>query len=205
MCPALIEQPLRQFEPTPCEFQDLEQFRVPPGFRGRSGPVVLLWQIVQSTLFAMSPRPLYGWRRALLRLFGAKIGRKVLVRPSACIAFPWKLEVGDFSWIGDHVDLYNLDRIYIGCHSVISQRSYLCTASHDVNDIAFSYITGPIVVADEVWVASDVFVAPGVTIGRGAVVGMRSLVLDDIPPEQVAFGQPAKARGRRLKSKASSS
>jgi putative colanic acid biosynthesis acetyltransferase WcaF len=205
MCPASIEQSLRQTGSTPREFQDLEQFRVPYGFRGRNGLVVLLWQIVQSTLFAMSPRPLYGWRRALLRLFGAKIGRKVLVRPSARIAFPWKLEIDDFSWIGDHVDLYSLDRISIGCHSVISQRSYLCTASHDMNDIAFSYITGPIVVADEVWVASDVFVAPGVTIGRGAVVGMRSLVLDDIPPEQVAFGQPAKARGPRLKVKASSS
>lgn len=202
MCPASTEPHLHQSGSMSCEFQDLEQFRVPPGFRDRSGPVVLLWQIVQSTLFAMSPQPFYGWRRALLRLFGARIGRKVLFRASARITFPWKLEVGDFSWIGDHVDLYNLEAISIGCHSVISQRSYLCTASHDMNDIAFSYITGPIVVADEAWVASDVFVAPGVTIGRGAVVGMRSLVLNDVRPEQIAFGQPAKARGQRPKARA---
>jgi putative colanic acid biosynthesis acetyltransferase WcaF len=182
----------------PNEFQDLSQFRVPPGFRGRSGPVVLLWQLVQSTLFGLSPQPFYAWRRGLLRLFGAKIGHKVLLRPTARVAFPWKIEIGDFSWIGDDVQIYSLDRISIGCHSVVSQRSYLCTASHDFNDIAFGYVTGPITIADQVWIASDVFVAPGVTIGRGAVVGARSTVFDDVPPEMVAFGEPARAmRNRR--------
>ena len=182
------------------EFQDLSRFRVPPGFRGRSGPVVLLWQLVQSTLFGFSPQPFYGWRRSLLRLFGAKIGRNVLLRPTARIAFPWKLEIGDFSWIGDHVELYSLDRITIGSHAVVSQRSYLCTASHDMSDLAFSYLTGPIVVGDQVWLASDVFVAPGVTIGRGAVVGTRSTVFGDIPPEQVAFGEPARVMRKRRQS-----
>ena len=179
------------------EFQDLEQFRVPPGFRGRSGPVVLLWQLTQSTLFALSPQPLYGWRRALLRLFGAKIGRKVLVRPTARVTFPWKVEIGDFSWIGDHAELYSLDKITIGCHSVVSQRSYLCTGSHDMHDVAFSYLTAPITIGDQVWIASDVFVAPGVTIGSGAVVGLRSTVLDDVAPELVAFGAPARTQRRR--------
>ena len=114
------------------EFQDLERFRVPPGFRGRTGFVVLLWQLVQSTLFGLSPQPLYAWRRALLRLFGAKIGRKVLVRPTARVTYPWKVEIGDCSWIGDHAELYSLDRISIGRNAAISQRSYLCTASHDM-------------------------------------------------------------------------
>lgn len=158
---------------------------------------MLLWQIVQSVLFGLSPQPFYAWRRALLRLFGARIGRKVLFRPTARVTFPWKVEVGDFSWIGDHVELYSLDKISIGSHSVVSQRSYLCTASHDMHDLAFSYITGPITIGDEVWVSSDVFIAPGVTIGKGAVVGARSTVFDDIAPEVVAFGQPARAKRER--------
>ena len=179
------------------EFQNLEKFSVPPGFRGRSAPVVLLWQLVQSTFFALSPQPFYAWRRALLRLFGAKIGRKVLLRPTARVTFPWRVEIGDFSWIGDHVEVYSLDRITIGRHSVISQRSYLCTASHDMNDLSFGYVTGPINIGDQVWIASDVFVAPGVTIGRGAVVGARSTVLKDVRAELVAFGQPAKQMRKR--------
>jgi putative colanic acid biosynthesis acetyltransferase WcaF len=192
-----MKQPLLHVQSMSNEFQNLEVFRVPPGFRGRSGPVVLLWQLVQQTLFALSPQPFYAWRRAILRLFGAKIGRKVLFRPTARVTFPWKVEIGDFSWIGDHVELYSLDKISIGCHSVVSQRSYLCTGSHDMHDVTFPYITAPITIGDQVWVASDVFVAPGVTIGKGAVVGTRSTVLSDVAPELVAFGQPARATRRR--------
>jgi putative colanic acid biosynthesis acetyltransferase WcaF len=179
------------------EFQNLEKFSVPPGFRGRSALVVVLWQLVQSTLFGLSPPPFYSWRRTLLRLFGAKIGRKVLLRPTARVTFPWKVEIGDFSWIGDHVEVYSLERITIGRHSVVSQRSYLCTASHDMHDLAFAYVTGPINIGDQVWIASDVFVAPGVAIGRGAVVGTRSTVFSDVPPEVVAFGSPARTMKQR--------
>ena len=182
------------------EFQKLDQFRVPPGFRGRGAVVVVLWQVVQSTLFALSPQPFFAWRRFLLRLFGAKIGRKVLLRPTVRVTYPWKTEIGDFSWVGDHVELYSLDCISIGSHSVISQRSYLCTGSHDMADLAFSYITAPITVGDQVWIASDVFVAPGVKVGRGAVVGARSTVLKDVPPAVVAIGEPARGVRDRLAS-----
>jgi len=180
------------------DFQYPAQFRAPPGFRGRSGPIVLLWQLVQSILFGLSPQPFYAWRRCLLRLFGADIGRHVLVRPTARITFPWKVAIGDFSWIGDHVEIYSLDRIAIGANSVISQRSYLCTGSHDIADTTFSFVIAPIVVGDQVWLAADVFVAPGVSIGRGAVVGARRTVLRDIPAGMVAFGAPAEARRRRV-------
>jgi putative colanic acid biosynthesis acetyltransferase WcaF len=177
------------------DYQDLSKFRVPTGF--------LLWQLTQATLFAMSPQPLYGWRRMLLRLFGASIGDRVLVRPTARITFPWKIDIGECSWIGDHAELYSLDRITIGRHTVVSQRSYLCTASHDEKDIAFSYKTGAIELQDQVWIASDVFIAPGVTIGRGTVVGARSTVFRSIPPDVVAYGAPAEVRrARRLGSKA---
>jgi putative colanic acid biosynthesis acetyltransferase WcaF len=181
----------------PLEFQDLAKFQVPLDSRGRNGVIVLIWQLVQGTLFALSPQPFYGWRRALLRLFGAKIGHNVLLRPSARVTYPWKVEIGAWSWIGDHVELYSLDKITIGQHAVVSQRSYLCTGSHDHENIAFPYKNAPIEIGDEVWIASDVFVAPGVSIGRGAVVGARSTVFDEIPSAMVAFGSPAKVRRSR--------
>ena len=179
-------------------YQDLSRFRVPPGFRGRSSVFLLMWQFVQATLFRWSPQPLYGWRRGLLRLFGAKVGPSVIVRATARIAYPWKVEIGAGAWVGDFVDLYSLDRIFIGANAVISQRSYLCTASHDMEDQNFSYLTAPIRIEDEAWVAADVFVAPGVTIGLGSVVGARSSVFGDIPSGMVAYGSPASVRRARL-------
>ena len=112
-------------------FQNLETFKLPPNFRGRNAFTVQLWWLVQSVLFKTSPQFLYGWRNFLLRLFGAKIGKKVIIRPSVKVTYPWKLSIGDYSWIGDDVALYTLGNIEIGDNVVISQRSYLCTGSHN--------------------------------------------------------------------------
>ena len=177
--------------------QQLSQFRLPPGFRGRSGVTVLLWQIVQATLFACSPQPLYGWRRFLLRRFGARIGRQVLVRPSARITYPWKVEIGDYSWIGDHAELYSLGPIRIGANAVVSQRSYLCAATHDYGHADFPIIAAGIEIGDQAWIAADVFVGPGVTIGNGAVIGARSSVFADIAPYAMAMGSPGAGSRRR--------
>jgi putative colanic acid biosynthesis acetyltransferase WcaF len=177
--------------------QDLSLFRLERNFRGRSAIFVQLWWIVQSTLFGCSPQFMYGWRRALLRLFGAHIGANVLIRPSVRVTYPWKLRVGDHSWIGDNVELYTLGAITIGNHAVVSQGSYLCTGTHDYRDPAFKIEARPIVVEDEAWVAAQVFVAPGVHVGRRAVIGARSLVLADIPDDAVAMGHPAQVRGTR--------
>ncbi|MBZ9937883.1 putative colanic acid biosynthesis acetyltransferase [Mesorhizobium sp. BR1-1-16] len=184
-------------DPLTHRYQDLSRFRLEAGFRGRSALVTQLWWLVQALLFNPSPQFLYGWRRLLLRVFGAKIGDRVLIRPSVRVTYPWRLEIGDSSWIGDNVELYTLGRITIGADAVVSQRSYLCTGWHDRADPSFAMRTAPVVVQDQAWVAADVFVAPGVTIGRGAVVGVRSLVLKDIPPGMEANGNPAKIRGPR--------
>lgn len=173
------------------DYQNLSNFKLPPGFRERPAFVVQFWWLIQSTLFAWSPQFMYGWRRFLLRLFGAHIGEKVLVRPSVRVTYPWKLSVGDYAWIGDQVELYTLGEIKIGSHVVISQRSYLCTGGHDLSKIAFDIYAHPIVVHDQAWVASDVFIAPGVTIGRGCVVGVRSTVLHDLPAGKICYGSPA--------------
>ena len=177
--------------------QDLSRFRLPLGFRGRSGATVFLWQIVQGSLFACSPQFAYGWRRFLLRAFGARIGRGVKVRPSARITYPWKIEIGDRSWVGDHAELYSLTLIRIGADTVVSQKSYLCAGSHDYRRPDFAMTPGPIEIGDQCWIAADVFIAPGVTIGAGAVVGARSSVFSDIEAGALAFGSPARVQGRR--------
>ncbi|WP_304665206.1 putative colanic acid biosynthesis acetyltransferase [Igneacidithiobacillus copahuensis] len=182
----------------PGEWQRLDRFTMPPGFRGKPGWYVQLWWLVQSSLFAGSPQVLYGWRRFLLRLFGAKVGKGVIIRPSARITYPWKLSIGDFSWVGDDVVLYTLGEIEIGANAVISQRSYLCTGSHDYTRPTFDIYAKPIAIGAEAWLATDVFVAPGVRIGRGAVVGARSSVFEDIPDCMMALGTPAKAVKRRM-------
>lgn len=174
------------------KYQDLSLFVVPKGFRGRSALIVQLWWIVQATLFAWSPQFMYAWRRFLLRLFGARIGKGVIIRPTARVTYPWKLSVGDYAWVGDHVELYTLGEISIGAHAVVSQRSYLCTGSHDYNQTAFDIYSTAICVEEQAWLASDVFVAPGVTIGRGAVIGARSTVLKNIPEAMICAGYPAK-------------
>ena len=117
--------------------QNLNIFKLPKNFRGRNAFVVQLWWIVQGTFFRMSPQFLYGFRRFILRAFGAKIGKKVKIRPTVRITYPWKVSVGDYSWIGDDVVLYSLGDIEIGENLVIFQKSYLCTGSHNYLQIDF--------------------------------------------------------------------
>jgi putative colanic acid biosynthesis acetyltransferase WcaF len=174
-------------------YQDLSRFRLPHNFRGRSPMVVQLWWLVEATAFRWSPQVAYGWRRFLLRLFGAQVGRGVLVRPSVRTTYPWKVSIGDHAWVGDDVELYSLGEIVIGSHSVISQRSYICTGTHDTNRISFDISAHPIRIGSQCWLATDVFVAPGVSIGDGAVVGARSCVLTDLPPAMICYGSPARA------------
>lgn len=180
-------------------YQNLREFKLPPNFRGKSAFMVQLWWLIQNTFFSWSPQFLYGWRRFLLRLFGANIGRNVLIRPSARITYPWKLSIGDYSWIGDDVELYTLGEIRIGANTVISQRSYLCTGTHDYSCPTFDISAHPIFIGEQVWVATDVYVAPGVHIGDGAVIGARSTVLQDLPAEMICYGNPARPIKPRLR------
>jgi putative colanic acid biosynthesis acetyltransferase WcaF len=179
-------------------YQDLRRFRLPEQFRGRPAWFVQMWWLVQAVLFRPSLQVFYGWRCFLLRLFGAQIGRGVLIRPTAMFTYPWKVTIGDYSWIGDDVVVYSLSDIRIGSHSVISQRSYLCAAAHDYTRQSFDMLAGPITIGDQVWIAADVFIAPGVTVQNGCVVGARSSVFNDLPSGMICYGSPAKPVRPRL-------
>ena len=160
----------------------------------------LLWGVVWQFLYRPTPRFLHGWRRFLLRSFGAKIGRGVFPFPSVKIWAPWNLEVGDHCALSDGVNCYCVDRITIGSHVTISQDSFLCTASHDYEDPHFGLITAPIHIGDGAWVAADAFIAPGVSVGAGAVVGARASVFREVAPWTIVAGNPARfIKQRRLR------
>lgn len=172
--------------------QKLNTFQLPNNFRGKNAFIVQFWWFIQTVFFRTSPQFLYGFRRFLLRLFGAKVGRNVIIRPTVKITYPWKVSIGDYSWIGDDVVLYSLGEIEIGKNVVISQKSYLCTGSHDYLKADFPIFAKKILIEDECWLATDVFVAPGVVIAKGTVVGSRSSVYSNLPANKVCIGNPAK-------------
>lgn len=181
--------------------QKLDRFKLPIDFRGRNAISVQAWWLIHASLFSWSPQALYKFRRFLLKIFGAKIGSNVLIRPSAKITYPWKVSIGHNSWIGDDVVLYSLGEIKIGNDVVVSQKSYLCTGSHDYTKTSFDIWQKPIVIEDGAWVSTDVYIGPGVTIGKGAVIGARSSVFKDMPSGMVCIGNPAKPVKPRISQK----
>jgi putative colanic acid biosynthesis acetyltransferase WcaF len=159
-----------------------------------------VWNIVWLMFFRPTPRGFFhGWRRFLLRLFGAKIAKGCHILPSAKIWQPWKLTMGDFSCLSEDVDCYTVDQITIGAQAVVSQGAFLCCASHDISSPIMELTYKPIVIASQVWVAARAFVGPGVTIGEGAVVGACAVVTKDIEPWTVVAGNPARFIKKRVK------
>jgi putative colanic acid biosynthesis acetyltransferase WcaF len=174
---------------------DIRRNRSPHSFANKAARVA--WNAVYLVLFRPSPKIFHGWRRMLLRAFGAEIHPTAKVFPSAKIWAPWNLSMDEYSCLSFNVDCYCVAPVRIGAHSTISQYSYLCTASHDIHDPAMRLTTAPITIGDGAWVCADVFVAPGVTIGGGAVVGARASVFEDVPAWSVAAGNPCRVLRER--------
>jgi putative colanic acid biosynthesis acetyltransferase WcaF len=149
-----------------------------------------LWGFAKP-LFRFSPRSCFGWRRFLLRCFGAKIGNDVHVYSSATIYFPWNLEAGDESAIGEYAFIYNLGRVTIGARATISHRAHLCAGTHDYTKSDFPLLRLPIVIGAQAWICADAFVGPGVTIGEGAIVGAAAVATKDVKPWMIVAGNPA--------------
>ena len=178
-------------------FVDLGRYHQPGYDAGGSRLKMLIWWLVQAIAFPLTLHTAHGIRCWLLRLFGAKIGAHVIIRPTARFTYPWNIEIGDYSWIGDDAVLYSLAPIKIGRHCVVSQKSYLCTGSHDISDPRFGLVTGEIVVENGAWVATDCFIGPAVRIGANAVIGARSTVLQSLPAGQICVGTPCKPTKKR--------
>lgn len=158
----------------------------------REKAVRAVWMVVRAALFRTSWHNWYAYRRWLLRLFGAKLGRRVNIRPSVHIEIPWLLEMDDYATVGDHAIIYNLGRIRIGRRVTVSQYAHLCAGSHDFTRPDFPLLRPPITVEDDAWIAADAFVGPGVTVGEGAILGARASAFKDLEPWTIYAGNPAK-------------
>lgn len=155
------------------------------------------WGIVWALLFRTSPRPFFGWRNLLLRIFGAQIGKGCHVYPSTRIWAPWNLTMESGSTMADQVDCYSVDRITLGRNATVSIRTFLCSASHDIRDATRPLTTSPIVIEQDAFVFAEAFIGPGVTIGDAAVVGARAVVVRDVAAGVIVAGNPAKPIGER--------
>ncbi|WGM40049.1 colanic acid biosynthesis acetyltransferase WcaF [Caulobacter sp. NIBR1757] len=156
-----------------------------------------LWGVVWLLLFRLSPVPLHAWRRLLLRLFGAQVGAGSAIYPGVRVWAPWNLSVGKGVTVGDGADLYCVARIAIEDGAIISQRAYLCSASHDVNSPSFDLVAGDITVGANAWVAAEAFVGAGVRLNQGVVVAARAVVTKDVEALNVVAGNPAKVISAR--------
>lgn len=155
-------------------------------------PSRALWSLVWWVAYRPSPRVFHGWRRFLLRRFGAIIGKGAHPYPSARIWAPWNLTMGEGSCLGDYVQCYSVDRITLEPQATVSQFSFLCTAGHDYRAKGMPLITAPITIGRGAWVAADAFIGSGVTVGERAVVGARASVFRDVDPWTVVGGNPAR-------------
>jgi len=165
-------------------------------YRGRPWGIEIVWILIQSVLVG-SWFPGSRYRVWLLRLFGARIGVGVVIKPGLRVKFPWRLIVGDHTWLGEDLWIDNLVNVEIGANCCISQGAYLCTGSHDWNKPTFDLIVKPIRIEDAAWVAARAVVAPGVTIGKGAVLSLGSVATADLLPWTIYQGCPAKPCRRR--------
>lgn len=171
--------------------KDLMEFQTPYSRRNKLRR--LLWCMVWTCLARPFPRSTaMGWKRMLLRAFGAKIASTAQVYATARVFQPWLLEMDDYACIADGVDCYNAAPVHIGHNATVSQRAFLCTAGHDITDPHHHQTSAPITIGDRAWVCAEAFVGQGVTVGEGAVCAARSVVVKNVEPWTVVGGNPAK-------------
>lgn len=180
----------------------LSRFRAWNLDRGAGQLKEVLWLIVRSIVFLHMPFPLYALRRWLLRRFGAQVGKGVIIKAGVKITFPWKLAIGDNTWLGEECWILNLDHVTIGADVCISQRAMVCTGSHNWRSPGFDLIVKPVAIESGAWIAAGAFVGPGVTVATHAVLTANSVATRDLKPYAIYQGNPAeKVRDRILNSR----
>lgn len=158
---------------------------------GRGLVVRSLWMFLGAPLFRSTWCVSSALRCSLLRLFGARIGRGVVIRQGVMVKYPWHLHVGDHTWIGENVWIDCLTTVRVGSNACLSQGAYLCTGNHDWTDQHFGLRVEPITVGDGAWVGARSTLLPGVTLLEGAVAAAGSVVTRSVPAWQIVSGNPA--------------
>jgi len=176
---------------------NLDQYKKVPALRGRGILVETLWILVQF-LVVSSFQPFSAIRVAALRLFGAKIGKGVLIKSHVKIKYPWKLQIGNHTWIGECAWIDNLDMVSIGNHCCVSQGVYICTGNHNWTSQQFELDYAPVILEDCTWLCARSSVAPGVRVGEGAVLTIGSVAVNDLASWEIHAGNPAHATKKRV-------
>lgn len=160
----------------------------------------LSWQIARALFFVPFPGPAFKrWRILILRVFGATIGRGCRVDSSCRIWWPGNLTMGNYACLAGSVDCYNVASITIGDYATVSQRAFLCSASHATDTLAHTLISAPISIEPHAWVCAETFLGPGVTVKEGAILGARSVAVRDLESWTIYTGNPARAlKPRRI-------
>lgn len=175
----------------PYIFQQLNttaKFPYPASFYVKRG----LWEVTQATLIKYSFRKAHRWRRFLFRLFGAKMHDTAMTKSSTIVRHPWLLEMGEYTILAEHVEVYNLGPLSIGDHTVVSQHVHICNGTHDYTQPNLPLLRPTARIGHGVWICADAFIGPGVTVGDNSIVGARACVMRDVPPGVIVSGNPAK-------------
>ncbi len=158
----------------------------------RAGAVKRLLWYVANAVFLINPlNPASSLKVALLRLFGAKVGQGVTIKPSVNIKYPWLLTIGNHVWIGEGVWIDNLAQVSIGNHVCLSQGAMLLTGNHNYKKATFDLIIGKIVLEEGAWIGAKAVVCPGVTCRSHSVLAVGSVAVKDLDPYTIYQGNPA--------------
>jgi len=176
---------------------DLEAYNNSSYYPGGNGFKRTLWFFINALIFKTSILPFYGIKNSLLRLFGAKIGKEVEIKPCVNIKYPWFLTIGNEVWIGENVWIDCLVPVSIGNNVCLSQGAILLTGSHNYKRSSFDLITGGIILEDGVWIGAAAIINQGITAGSHAVLTTGSVATKNLEPYSIYQGNPAvKVRDR---------
>lgn len=160
----------------------------------------ILWFFVNALIVRASWNPFMGIKVALLRVFGAKIGKGLVIKNNVIIKSPWNLVIGENSWLGENCWIDNLDKVFIGSNVCISQGALLLTGNHDYTISSMPYRNAPIKIEDGAWIGAKTTVCPGVTVHRNAILTVGSVATKDMEENGIYQGNPAvKIRLRKIK------
>lgn len=177
---------------------ELEKFSTGNFDKGASSLKIILWYFVNALIVRASWNPFMGIKILLLKVFGAKIGKGLVIKNNVCIKFPWKLAIGDNVWLGENCWIDNLDYVTIGNNVCISQGALLLTGNHDYTLFSFDYRNAPIVIEDGAWIGAKTVVCPGVTAKSHSILTVGSIATKDIESYGIYQGNPARKIRERI-------